>query len=557
MADNDGHTKVRTPSLDQDATRLQPTKATKPSNGASDKTQVNEETQANRTQANETQVKTAIPNGDATRVQPKASAPKLKKAKSLHSQTTLQKNEADTPTVINDEETRVVADSVTDSVSTGGATGGATLGDTLNNRFYLESLLGSGGMGDVYAAQDRRRVEMKDDDTHVALKLLKEEFRTHSKFMIALQRESKKVQLLSHPNIVTVYDFDRDGDAAYISMEYLKGSSLDRLVFPRTLSTQEALYIIERMARGLAYAHQEGYVHADFKPANVFYTDDQQVKVLDFGIAQAVIKDKEGYRNASQVDKNDPTMYALTPNYASLEMLKGEQPLPGDDIYSLCCVAYELLTGKHPYTDEDGNKITAAEAQALDLSPGSIDGLPRTYARALRKGLSFKREDRFENAGAFLDATKPKITKIQIVALAFISLVSVLSYFGVDTWQAKKVPSLNSLDSSLANSVSMIQEGDAMFTEEDIDLAHRLYSQAWDAANDNKETSTKLDKLKRIIDHRMNRIADDLINELKNPETDAFRFSQIQIALEFIQNDELGTHDKKIEKVLKSPKSHQ
>lgn len=545
MAENDGRTKLKGSLVgsDQDATRIHPPKKVEAIDVQEDKTVIKPEG-----------------NNDATQVKPK-SAPRSKTPKSPNSQTTVQTSESDTPTLVNDDETHIVSDVagyISDDEAFKGTTRGESnpvaLGDTLNNRFYLEELLGSGGMGDVYAARDRRRVEMKDDDTHIALKLLKEEFRAHSKFMISLQRESKKVQQLSHPNIVTVYDFDRDGDAAYISMEYLKGNSLDRLVFPRTLSTKEALHIIDRMARGLAYAHQEGYVHADFKPANVFYTDDQQVKILDFGIAQAVIKDKEGYRNASNLDENDPTLYALTPNYASLEMLKGEQPLPGDDIYSLCCVAFELLTGSHPYVDEDGNKITAAEADALGLSSASLDGVPRSYARAIRRGLSFKREDRFDNAGEFLDATKPKVTKIQIAVLVFISLVSVLSYFGFDTWQEKKIPSLNSLDASLVNSVDMIREGDSMFLEQDIDLAHRLYSQAWDAANDTKETSVKIDKLRRIVDDRMNRIADNLIDELNSPDTDDFRFKQIRIALEFIKNDELGTRDKKIEKTLKKNK---
>lgn len=427
----------------------------------------------------------------------------------------------------------------------------------LNRRFILEKLLGSGGMGEVYAAKDMRRVEMRDDDAYIAIKLLREEFRHQERFMVALQRESKRVQLLSHPNIVTVYDFDRDGDSAYISMEFLKGDSLDRRIFPNSFSVEEATRIIDRMARGLAYAHQEGYVHADFKPANVFLTEENQVKILDFGIAQAVIKDKQGYRNAAHMDAHDPNLYALTPNYASLEMLRGENPLPSDDVFSLCCVAYELFIGKHPFLDNDGNKITAEEAFNAGMTIERIDGIPKPMERAIRRGLSFERAQRFDNAGAFIDATKPLITRKQVFLITFFSLLSVFSYFAFDQWQATKVPMLSSLSESLAPSKSMILEADELFQAEDIDLAHRLYAQAWDVASDRKDDSFDLKNLRRIIDHRMNQIAEKLIEETKADDINEFRLQQILIALEFMKNDELGSMDKKIESVLAAHKKQQ
>lgn len=430
----------------------------------------------------------------------------------------------------------------------------AGIGETLNGRFVLEKVLGAGGMGEVYKAKDLRRVEMQDNNPYIALKLLRPEFRTHNKFMIALQRESKKVQTLSHPNIVTVYDFDRDGDSAYISMELLEGKSLDRLIYGKGVGAKQALYIIDRMARGLAYAHQQGYVHADFKPGNVFLDDDNNVKILDFGIAQAVIKDKEGYKNVA-LDEND--LSALTTNYASLEMLNGAQPLPVDDVYSLCCVAYELLTGRHPYTKSNGARIPAQAAEELGLLPPKIDGIPKRLQRAIKKGVSFHRKDRFDNAGDFLDACKPKFTRKQWILVILFSSISIFAYYGIDTWNAEKVPSLNTLEGALAPAADLIREGDSILSDGDIDLAHRFYTQAWNVSNENNIADDSLDKLKRIMDDRIDKIADKLIEEISQDNLDSFRFQQLEIALEFLQADNFGRSDEKINSALKKAKAKQ
>ena len=423
------------------------------------------------------------------------------------------------------------------------------VGDRLNNRFILEKILGSGGMGEVFRAKDIRRVETADSRPYVALKLLRQELRSHTKFMIALQRESKKVQELSHPNIVTVYDFDRDGAVAYINMEYLEGESLDLVIFKRIFDKKAAMYAIDRMARGLAFAHQEGYVHADFKPANVFYTDSRSVKILDFGIAQAVKKIRGRYVNIVD-DETSADIYALTPNYASLEMLNGEHALPVDDVYSLCCVAYELLTGSHPFTDEQGRKVNAQEAHARAMSPATIDHIPKHYAEALRKGLAFKRRDRFDNAGLLLDALKPKSRKKHAIATLAAIIFVALSYIGVDTWNAQKVPSLSSLIPPLHASANMITEGDTMLQEGDIDLAHRFYTQAWNEGNDLNIPKESITQLKRILDHRMNKVTRALISELQQHKDDAFRTQQILIALEFIKKSELGTLDEAITQII-------
>ena len=322
----------------------------------------------------------------------------------------------------------------------------------------------------------------------------------------------------------------------------------------KVLVSKQAIYIIDRMARGLAYAHQQGYVHADFKPGNVFLDDDNNVKILDFGIAQAVIKDKKGYKNVA-LDEND--LSALTTNYASLEMLNGEQPLPVDDVYSLCCVAYELLTGRHPYTKSNGERISAQSAEDLGLLPPKIDGIPQRFQRVLKKGVSFHRKDRFDNAGDFLDACKPKFTRKQWILAILFSSISIFTYYGIDTWNAEKVPSLNTLEGALAPAADLIREGDSILNEGDIDLAHRFYTQAWNISNDKNIADASLDQLKRIMDDRIDKIADKLIEEISREDLDSFRFQQLEIALEFLQADNFGRSDEKINLAIKKAKMKQ
>src|SRR5690606_18593231 len=123
-----------------------------------------------------------------------------------------------------------------------------------------------------------------DRKPYIAIKVLNVQFRGYPKSLIALQREAKKAQALAHPNIVTVYDFDRDGPMVYLTMEYLTGKPLSRTVRAQDFAGMpygKALRIVNGIARALAYAHERGFVHCDLKPANVFVTDSAEVKVID------------------------------------------------------------------------------------------------------------------------------------------------------------------------------------------------------------------------------------------------------------------------------------
>ncbi|MEM9058187.1 MAG: serine/threonine-protein kinase, partial [Pseudomonadota bacterium] len=167
----------------------------------------------------------------------------------------------------------------------GGSRGDAPLAvdSVIKQRFVLQEEIGKGGMGVVFKALDLRKQEAHDRNPYIAVKVLNEEFKRHPESLKALQREARKAQDLAHPNIVNVFDFDRDGDDVYMTMEFLEGEPLDELIQKQALSglpKDEAFPIIRGMALALNYAHEKGIIHSDFKPANCFLNKDGVVKVF-------------------------------------------------------------------------------------------------------------------------------------------------------------------------------------------------------------------------------------------------------------------------------------
>ena len=307
-------------------------------------------------------------------------------------------------------------------------------GDILNNRFVLEECIGAGGMSTVYKALDRRKLEADDRYPYVAVKVLNLEFRAHPDSLIALQREAKKSQSLAHPNIVRVYDFDRDGSTVYMTMEYLPGESLAQILrapgfkgFPR----DEAMRILEGIACALIFAHSNGIIHADFKPANVILTDNGEVKVIDFGIARAFKRPDDSDMEVTRFDPG--SLGALTPTYASPEMLEQQEPDPRDDVYALACIAYEMLTGRHPF-----GRMQATEARDGGLQLERKKNLTRRQTKALKAALAFDRDKRTANVEQFLHDIRPKSAvsvPAPVFAIGKALLVTLLGgsayYFGI------------------------------------------------------------------------------------------------------------------------------
>ena len=259
-------------------------------------------------------------------------------------------------------------------------------------------------MGIVYKGRDLLKVEARDRNPYVAIKVLREDFKKRDDAFIMLQREASRQQRLAHPNIVTVYDFDRTGDTIFISMELLEGTPLDVFLNSdgrdRGVPYAEAIHLIEGMCAALMYAHEHGIVHADFKPSNCFVMQGGKVKVLDFGIARAM-------RRPNQAD-GDVTVYdgrllgAMTPAYASPEMAEeSADPDPRDDIYGLACVCYELLTGNHPF-----DRLSAIVARGRKLAPKPVPSLSARQNRALAQALAFDRAARTPSAREFFSGLR-------------------------------------------------------------------------------------------------------------------------------------------------------
>ncbi len=286
-------------------------------------------------------------------------------------------------------------------------------GSLLKNRFDLLEIIGSGGMGTVYKSLDRRDVEA-GNSTFIAIKVINDEYKNDSDLLKALHSEARKTQALAHPNIVTVYDFDRDEDTVFMTMEFIDGVPLDKMIKanPHGMPPSKALKIISKMSQALIYAHSKSIIHLDFKPNNVFVDLENHVKVFDFGIARvANIALSRGF-DAS-------VLGGLTPSYASLEMFKNETPDPRDDLYALACVSYELLSGHHPF-----NQKSADIALQKHLKPKKIKSLNAKQWSTLKQALAFKRNDRVKDVATFLQGMTARSSTPPYITLA-VALVSI------------------------------------------------------------------------------------------------------------------------------------
>ena len=271
------------------------------------------------------------------------------------------------------------------------------IGSVLQGRFKLVEAIGRGGMSVVYKAIDLRKVEARSADPYVAVKLLTVPSSGFGQSLALLQSEAQKLQSLPHPNIVRVIDCDRDGRTVFMTMEYLTGEPLKRqLLAPdfRGMPSQEADRIVESIAAALDFAHRNGVIHGDLKPGNIIITDKGEVKVIDFGIARLMTRPQ----SAGGVPEERATLAALTPLYASPEMLEQRGPDPRDDVYGLACIAHEILTGQHPFDER-----SALDARDADMAPVRREGMTRCQFRAIAHGLEFDRERRTASASQFLE----------------------------------------------------------------------------------------------------------------------------------------------------------
>ena len=231
------------------------------------------------------------------------------------------------------------------------------LGQMLDNRYEILEIIGSGGMAVVYKALCHRL------NRYVAVKVLKDEFADNTEFREHFKAESQAVAMLSHPNIVSVYDYSRDPNCQYIIMELLDGITLKQYMQKKgALSWKEALHFTAQIARALSHAHSKGIVHRDIKPQNIMVVKDGTVKVADFGIAYL--------QNESVTDPAE-TMGSI--HYISPEQARGEPVDARSDIYSLGIVMYEMLTGKLPYEGDTIEGIAVQHMGGLLIPPSELN----------------------------------------------------------------------------------------------------------------------------------------------------------------------------------------
>jgi serine/threonine protein kinase len=274
------------------------------------------------------------------------------------------------------------------------------IGSKLRNRYVIERRLGTGGMGTVFKALDHYRCDLPEGDRYVAMKFLHHRTNGRPEILSDLRREFYCAQTLSHPNIVKVYELDQDDDFVFFTMEFLEGEllsgAIERLM-PRKLSKSSAWTLIQGMAAGVVHAHSRNVVHADLKPHNIMITSLGEVRILDFGAASsAARRQPDGEAN----QKGNST--ALTPAYASCELLESKTADARDDLYALACVSYELLAGEHPF-----QRRRSTEARDQGLVARRPEGLTRTQWNALARGLSWQREDRSISVSDWLAQMNP------------------------------------------------------------------------------------------------------------------------------------------------------
>jgi formylglycine-generating enzyme required for sulfatase activity len=305
----------------------------------------------------------------------------------------------------------------------GSVAGGLTVGvgDILKHRFSLQAVIGVGGMSEVFKAIDLRLAETGAADPYVAVKVLNAAAARYFDSPEVLDRGARKLQSLIHPNIARVLGCERDGDTVFLTMEYVPGRSLQRVLRAAGAGATQpaAMALLAAVGEALEYAHGLKIVHGDLKPGNIIVTDDGMVKVVDFGMAEVV----EVVRCQPSADGAAPpggAPKALTPRYASPELAArlaaGHDAEPVDDVYALACIAYELLSGTHPFGPDAAGAGAVRDSSAGNLThrsaplrpsrpskPPQPPGMPTHQYLALVRALAFERKDRTPNVRRFLD----------------------------------------------------------------------------------------------------------------------------------------------------------
>jgi serine/threonine-protein kinase len=260
-------------------------------------------------------------------------------------------------------------------------------GQLIGGRYRLISRLGSGGMADVWLADD----EMLD--RKVALKFLHERFAQDAQFVERFRREAQSAAGLQHPNIVGVYDRGETDGRHWIAMEYVEGASLADLI-ARGLSVAEAVEIVRQILVGVRFAHARGIVHRDLKPQNVLVDPEGRARVTDFGIARAGV---------SEITATGSVLG--TAQYLSPEQAQGLEVTAAADLYSVGVILYEALTGRVPFEADTPVAVALKQVSEQPRPPSELNpALPRALDGVVLKALAKDPQNRYASADEFLRA---------------------------------------------------------------------------------------------------------------------------------------------------------
>jgi serine/threonine protein kinase len=265
--------------------------------------------------------------------------------------------------------------------------------------YEITSLIGEGGMGSVFLGK-HTQVERT-----VAIKSLLPQFMSNNEVKQRFKNEASTLARLQHPNIVGLFDYYEDESGMFLIMEYVKGNPLDEFIRDVTgpMPEERAVPIMKGILEGFSYAHQQGIIHRDIKPANVIITKEDEVKILDFGIARLL---GDGNHNLTKTGTQMGTVYYMSP-----EQVQGKKVDVRSDIYSLGVTFYQMLTGVNPYNGLTTEYEVYSKIVKEDLPPPQeiYPGIPLYLSSVLKKALAKDPDDRFQNCEEFLNAINSKL----------------------------------------------------------------------------------------------------------------------------------------------------
>ena len=390
---------------------------------------------------------------------------------------------------------------------------GLALGSTFAGRYQIVEELGKGGMGAVYKALDTQINE------EVAIKLIRPEIASDEKTLERFSNELKLARKISHKNVCRMYHLDKEEDISYISMEYLEGQDLKKLIWEKEkLPAEEAIGIAQQVCEGLIEAHELGIVHRDLKPQNIMIDDRGKAKIMDFGIARSV--EAPGVTQTGVI--------IGTPDYISPEQAEGQEADERADIYSLGVIMYEMVTGSVPFKGDTALSVALKHKAQLPLDPRKRNpAIPDDLSRLILICMEKERNRRYQTAKDLLDDLRnfehglPLGTKVRprratftqklIRSRLFIpALVIVIAIIAVFIWKSLSREEIVAAP-KIENSIAVVSFRNDTDDESNDRLSQRVLPSALSTILENSGLFAYAPSKERM---------DDLLNSLRKKETE-------------------------------------